>query len=236
MYTNQLFFQLTHWSFKWLEFCCDIVDLNLYIDWNYCYFPQCPSSPRMNADGRLLEDRRFFNYLWPNCRNSPREYASDLYCKHISLCCNYYLNDNSCQHCSAGTHDVLDITKIDTSLLPEGALICGDLLHLGWMVIKGTNPSSIVKTKIDNICTGLWTRIGRDHCVFMKFDNNNISPSYREWMSDHDISSYFDVLKFKIARFLPRKNYVIENRNILSNLVSSDHDQIPHSDFNVPTV
>ena len=190
---------------------------------------------RINDEGILSEDKRMFYYIWNTSSRCQKENGRYIYRSHIPMCSSYHYDDNLCHACDNDNQSIFDLSNLDISNMPAGDTIAGNLDYLGWIVVKGVTMCPKVSSALNKYSTtNKWHRIGKDHGASMKFDSNNHTKQYQNWMHDPLLVDYFDMLRTKvITRCLKNDSYVIGYRNIISNKVKTEKDQIPHTDYKV---
>lgn len=199
------------------------------------------------------QDLRFFSYVWPyieskagnrtsiSCDGVNRSCGSRVHRENIhEQTCEYlYHNNDQCPHCR-NEEMIIDLRTISrNSYLPSERII-GDLVNLGWMVVRTSrvppemNKSIVDIGKMGSGWGGSWMPIdstARNRMI--KYRSGTRQPIV--WKSGLP-KKFLDNIKLNVIKANldstdPDIQYTLENGNLLKNDGYIEYDQQPHTDY-----
>ena len=199
------------------------------------------------------QDLRFFSFVWPyiessrgnrtsiSCDGVNRSCGSRVHCENIhKQTCEYlYENNDQCPHCR-NEEMIIDLRTISrNSYLPSERII-GDLVNLGWMVVRTSrvppemNKSIVDIGKMGSGWGGSWMAVdSTSQNRMIKYRSGTRQPVV--WKSGLP-KKFLDNIKLNVIKANldstdPDIQYTLENGNLLKNDGYIEYDQQPHTDY-----
>ena len=202
------------------------------------------SRSRLDDDGKLRRDLRFFSYIWRGgvgrkhgviTANGENVYRK---CK---ICCDVAGTGRrgySCDICRGVEYVDLDLSQIPAKSYDPGAVIKGDLKKLGWVVVRGVSHKrgsvsedrKAIKEMIEiSYKHEKWNEIDNNRGRFMSYNHDSEVSS--DWNSA-EIQLFFTEIRKKIfRRQFDYHDYILGKYNLICNLREMEKDQLPHTDY-----